>query len=69
MELYEDGKLDRKWAHNKLAIHATYFDFLYNFNVREQEDEVFGLLNNIFLDRKRPERRQNKQGHKVKNLL
>ena len=44
MDMYQSGVLQRKKTSDfPLAIHATYFDFLYNFNVMEQEDEVYQL--------------------------
>ena len=68
MDLYQCGELDRKRLDNSvlLAIHATYFDFLYNYNVMQQEGEVYDVLNNICIERKRPERRQNKKEKKVR---
>ncbi|CAB4032558.1 Hypothetical predicted protein, partial [Paramuricea clavata] len=41
MDLYQAGQLDRARHNNTvlLVIHATYFDFLYTYNVMEQEDE------------------------------
>ena len=67
MDLYQSGELDRKRSKDSvpLAVHATYFDFLYHFNVVEQEEEVFQLLSTICKDKKRPERRQNKWKAKV----
>ena len=66
MDLYESGQLERKRTGSVLlAIHATYFDFLCNFNVLEQEEEVYQLLNNICLKGCRPSRRQNNREKKV----
>ncbi|CAB4028081.1 Hypothetical predicted protein [Paramuricea clavata] len=61
MDMYQSGQLKRKRSDDSvlLAVHATYFDFLYKYNVLEQEDDVYALLNNICIERKRPERRQN----------
>lgn len=72
IDMYQAGKLERKRSDEtsvSLAIHATYFDFLYNFNVIEQEEEVYELLNKIRLEKRRPERRQNKKERKVRILF
>ena len=65
--MYQSGHLERKKTGNlSLAIHATYFDFLFNVNVRKQEEEVYKRLSDICVKHCRPERRQSKSEGKVK---
>lgn len=59
MDLFQSGQLERKRKNDQtsLAVHASYFDFLYNYNVTENEEEVFKLLNEVISDKKRPNRK------------